>query len=93
MSDVNDFTWQILGSHMHSVHIFPNFKGMSCEGACEIHFEKCAKCACVRLVFGRAMCDHTFAHLLEQNGQEMAIFCLHNYFRSSFPVLEHLFLL
>ena len=54
--------------------------------ACEIHSGKCAGCVCVRLFFGRAMCDHTFAHFLGQNCQKM----LH--FRTSFTVLEHLFL-
>ena len=37
--------------------------------ACEIHFGKCAGCACVRPFFGRAMCDRTFAHFLGQNCQ------------------------
>ena len=39
-------------------------QGMSCEGACacKIHFEKCVGCACVRLVFGHAMCDRIFSH-------------------------------
>ena len=37
--------------------------GRTCACACEIHSEKCAKCACVRLVYGRVMCDHTFAHV------------------------------
>ena len=58
--------------------------GRTC--ACEIHSGKCAGCACVRPFFGRAMCDRTFAHFLGQNCQKM----LH--FRTSFPVLEHLFL-
>ena len=46
--------------------LYSYIQGMSCEGACacEIHSEKCARCACVRLVFGRAMCDPTFAHFL-----------------------------
>ena len=70
-------------------------QGMSCEGACacEIHSEKCARCACVWLIFGRAMCDHTLAHFLEQNRQEMAFFCFKNCSRMSFSVLEHPFLL
>ena len=65
--------------------------GRTCACACEIHSEKCVRCACVRLVFGRAMCDHTFAHFLEQNGQEVAFFCLKNCFRTSFSPLEHPF--
>ena len=36
--------------------------GHTCACACKIHSEKCAGCACVRLVFGRAMCDHIFSH-------------------------------
>ena len=58
--------------------------GRTC--ACEIHSGKCAGCACVRPFFGHAMCDRTFAHFLGKNCQKM----LH--FRTSFPVLEHLFL-
>ena len=49
-----------------------DYQGMSCEGACacEIHSEKCAGCACVRLVFGHAMCDRilaTFGTKLQEN--------------------------
>ena len=44
--------------------------------ACEIHSEKCAGCACVWLVFGRAMCHRTFAHFLEQNCLKMLLFVL-----------------
>ena len=43
--------------------------GRTCACACEIHSEKCARCACVRLVFGRAMCDgtlHTFWNKTER---------------------------
>ena len=36
--------------------------GRTCACACEIHSGKCGVCACVRLFFGPAMCDHTFAH-------------------------------
>ena len=54
------------------------FQGMRCEGACKIHSEKCAGCACVRLVLWRAMCDRTFAHFLEQNDQIMLFFVLKN---------------
>ena len=58
---------------------------MSCEGACacEIHSEKCAGCACVRLVFGRAMCDPTFAHFFEQSCHKIVLK----------TILEHLILL
>ena len=48
--------------------------GRTC--ACEIHSEKCAGCACVWLVFGRAICDHNFAHFLQQNWQKMLLFVL-----------------
>ena len=41
--------------------------GRRCACACKIHCKKCAGCACVRVIFGRAMCDFTFAHFLEQN--------------------------
>ena len=35
-------------------------------GACahEKHSETRVQCACLRLIFGPAMCDHTFAHFL-----------------------------
>ena len=56
----------------------------ACACACKKHSEMCVRCACVRLVLGRAMCDRTFAHFSEQNDK---ISC----FRTSFPVLEHLF--
>ena len=70
--------------------------GVSYKGACEIRSEKCARCACVRLVFGRAMRDRAFAHFLVTKWTENAIlelpilfknilFC----FRTSFPTLEH----
>ena len=61
-------------------------QGMSCEGACKIHSGKCAGGACMRPFFGRAVCNHTFAHFLGQNCQKM----LH--FRTSFPVLKRPFL-
>ena len=68
--------------HAHKV------QGMSCEGACacKIHSEKCAGCACVRLVFGRAMCDLTFAHFWNKIARKC-------YSITSYPILEHLFLL
>ena len=43
--------------------------------------------------FGFAMCDRNFAHFLEQKGQKNATSCLKNYSRTSYPVLEHPFLL
>ena len=43
--------------------------------------ELCVRCACVRLVFGRAMCDCTFAHFFEQKDKILHL-------RTSFPVLE-----
>ena len=42
------------------------------------------------LILGRAMCDHTFAPLLEQNCQKMLLL---EYSRRSYLVLEHLKLL
>ena len=56
----------------------PKMQGMSCEGAYAIHSEKCAGCACVRLILGRAMCDRNFANFLEQNCQKMLLFVLKN---------------
>ena len=41
--------------------------GRTCACACKIHSGKCAGCVRVRPFFGRAMCDHTFAHFLGQN--------------------------
>ena len=68
--------------------------GRTCACACEILSEKCVRCACVRHVFGCAMCDHTFAHFLHQNGQKKLFFVLiKNCSRISYPVLEHPFLL
>ena len=29
-----------------------NLQGMSCEGACKIHSEKCVGCVCVPLILG-----------------------------------------
>ena len=37
------------------------------EVRAERYLELCVRCACVWLVFGRAMCDRTFAHFFEQN--------------------------
>ena len=68
---------------------------MSCGGACAhalVRSEKCAKCACVWLVFVCAMCHPTFEHFLEQNCQKLLLFLLKTIFRTSFPILEHLFL-
>ena len=67
--------------------------------ACEIYSGKCAGCARVRPFFGRAMCDHTFAHFLGQTCQKMLLFVLKKGFQNifscfgaSFPVLDHLIL-
>ena len=67
--------------------------GHSC--ACKIHYEKCVRCACMRLIFRRAtavhchksyirraICDRTFAHFLEQNSKKCPFF-LKNYSRTS----------
>ena len=45
-------------------------------------------CACVRLVFGCAMCDRTFAHFLELNDQ-MSCHGYKKYSKTSYPILEH----
>ena len=49
--------------------------------------------ACVRLVFRRAMCDHTFAHFLGQIARK-CYFLSQKYSRTriSYPDLEHFFL-
>ena len=46
---------------------------MSRKGAWEIHSGDCVGCAWVRPFFGRAMCDRTFAHFLEQKQPNNAI--------------------
>ena len=66
--------------------------GRTC--ACKILSEKCVRCVRVRHVFRCAMCDHTFAHFLHQNGQKKLFFVLiKNCSRISYPVLEYPFLL
>ena len=64
--------------------------GRTCACACEFHSEKCARCACVRLVFGRAMCDGTLHTFWNKTEIKWHFFCLKNY---SWTALEHLFLL
>ena len=64
----------------HTCDVRSHVCGRTC--ACEIHSEKCAGCACVRLVFGRAMCDLTFAHFWNKIARKC-------YSRTSYPVLEH----
>ena len=46
--------------------------GRICACACEIHSEKCAECACVRLVFGLAMCDCIFSHFWNQIAMKLS---------------------
>ena len=65
--------------------------GRMCACACEKHSETCVRCACVRLVLGRAMCDCTFAHFSEQNVKISCFRTSFSCFRTSFPVLEHPF--
>ena len=65
--------------------------GPTCACVCKIHFEKCAGCACVRLVFGRAMCDHTlYSTLLHFFVTKMAIYgpklLFHCHFFKTFQV-------
>ena len=56
--------------------VFSHFR--RCDVHAEVHTEKvlelCVRCACVQLIFGRAMCDCTFTHFYEQ--------------MTRFPVLE-----
>ena len=70
---------------------------MRAEVRAEVRAERglqlCVRCACVQLVFGRAMCDHTFAHFLEQERPNNVIIGQKIFtFRKSYPVLEHLIL-
>ena len=66
-----------------------NLRSVSCKGVCvrcavagvRVHAKfilksVCDVRACVRLAFGREMCDHNFLHFLEQNGQKMHFFVL-----------------
>ena len=46
----------------------------TCDVRAERLLELCMLCACVRLVFGSAMCDHTFAHFFEQKDKISALF-------------------
>ena len=55
-------------------------------GVCAKSNEKCAGCACMRLVIWRAMCDRTFAHFWN-------IIARKCYSRISHSFLEHHFLL
>ena len=74
--------------------------GHSC--ACKIHYEKCVRCACMRLIFRRAtavhchksyirraICDRTFWNKTAKN----ALFFLKTTLERPYPVLEHPFLL
>ena len=61
--------------------------------ACEIHSEEYARCVCVLLVFGHAMCDRIFAPFWNKTDRNWHSFCLKNYSRTFYPVLEHPFLL
>ena len=45
----------------------------TCDVRAERGLQLCVRCACVRLVFRRAMCDRTFAHFLEQKRPNNAI--------------------
>ena len=65
--------------------------GRTCACACEKHSETCVRCACVRLVLGRVMCDCTFTHFSEQNVKISCFRTSFSCFRTSFPVLEHPF--
>ena len=42
--------------------------------ACGKGLKLCVRCACVRLIFGRAMCDRTFAHVFGKKDQIMSVF-------------------
>jgi hypothetical protein len=47
----------------------------------------------MRLFFGRAMCDRTFAHFFEQNDKTFCFRTAFSVLERPFPVLEHPFLI
>ena len=60
------------GAHVRKIAL-PHVR-CACESACGKGLKLCVQCACVRLVLGCAMCDHTFAHFLQQNGLKICYF-------------------
>ena len=50
-------------------------------------------CHCHKSYIRRAICDHTFAHFLEQNSKKKPFFVLKTIVERPYPVLEHPFLL
>ena len=70
--------YQMLGCGAHVRKIALPHVRCACGSACGKGLKLCVRCACVQLNFGRAMCDRTFAHFLEQNDQimvQMLSFC------------------
>ena len=79
---------------------------MSCKGACAHANVRCAvpcvraksflkSVRDVRLIFGRAMCDHIFSHFWNKIAIKLSENLFQNIqsrFRTSFPALEHHFL-
>ena len=71
------FIWihnQMLGCGAHVRKIALPHVRCACEVRAERFLELCVRCACVRLVFGSAMCDRTFAHFFEQKDKISALF-------------------
>ena len=65
MEEINMFDYYLYARHELRRCVRTRTRAMcgrTCAGACEILAEKCAGCACVRLIFGCAMCDHIFSH-------------------------------
>ena len=60
----------------------------TCACACEMHSEMCERSACVRIFFRGAKCDRTFAHFLQQNGQNLLFFNFFPHFLTHKNVLK-----
>ena len=76
---------QTLGCGAHVRIIAPPHVRCACESACEKHSEMCVRYACVRLVFGRTMCNSTFPHFFEQNDKI-------SYFKTAFSNFSCMFI-
>jgi hypothetical protein len=74
---------QMLGCGAHVLIIAPQHVRCASGSACGKSLEMCVWCACVRLIFERAMCNCTFGHFFEQNDN---VFC----FRMSFSCFANI---
>ena len=76
------------GAHVRIIAL-PHVR-CACGSACGKVFRTvramCVRCACVQLIFGRAKCDHTFAHFLKKMTIFLVLKCpfLLEYYRKSF---------